>query len=607
MAPTKSQVRFYAELCARVIACDPLGLTRFKTLGKDIDLVKDRINSEGLSFLTKSLPKLGKALDLGLNGLRFKVPEGFKRSFKYPNTPLFLEEYFNLVFDDHGYPRDQIDPVAIKHLRQVLFLAYKLELPFDQDSVKSVITSFIDTEHELAQLTFDEEASQILEVASNIVRDIFGDFDPKDILPRHGPGAVSTGEKLEDKWVFSRKFNKIHQYYPYYDYFIVGGASELIDRLQWYRSLETPDKGLAKVVLVPKDSRGPRLISCEPLEFQWVQQGLGRKIMEHLEKHPLTRGYVNFTRQSINQNLALSSSFDRSNATIDMKDASDRVSVALVERLFSKTPDLLRALMACRSDATTLPSGEIVELAKFAPMGSALCFPVEAICFWTIMVATMVRYSILNRGVSSSPAEVGQRIFVYGDDIVIPTDWVSVCTLSLEYCALRVNTDKCCVKGYFRESCGVDAYKGVDVTPLRLRTLWSGQRLDGSAYASYISFANQMARRGYGDVSQFVWETLEATYGIIPMGTSLASYPCKEVSDPEIAEEYNLRFFPHRMSGRYQRIEFNLPMISSKKVPSKLDSWSRLLRNLTIRPEGEQSTIVVPRSMSIKRGWTAVY
>jgi hypothetical protein len=61
----------------------------------------------------------------------------------------------------------------------------------------------------------------------------------------------------------------------------------------------------ARVCLVPKDSRGPRIISCEPAELMFIQQGIMRKLYSHLETHHLTAGQINFTDQSINRNLAL--------------------------------------------------------------------------------------------------------------------------------------------------------------------------------------------------------------------------------------------------------------------------------------------------------------
>jgi hypothetical protein len=351
--PTKSQVDFYIDLCSQLIACDPLNIASSKSIRRDISTLQLRCQSEGLSFLTKTLPKLGKALDSGLVSSLLIVPREMKIAFGTENMPAFMQVYFSRVFDCHGVLLDNADPYAVQHLRQVLFFAYKLEVPYLKSEEDAVIAKFIRTDSEL-KLTDDVETQQIIEVASYICQDVFQGFEPKDIVPRHGPGSVATGERLDSKWQFSRLYNNIHQLYPYYEFFIIGWELELADRLDWYLGLERLEHGRAKVVLVPKDSRGPRLISEEPLEYQWIQQGLGRKIMSHLESFWMTRGNINFTHQTVNQELALTSSLDWEYATIDLNDASDRVSLALVERVFSK-PDntlLLRCLKACRTTST---------------------------------------------------------------------------------------------------------------------------------------------------------------------------------------------------------------------------------------------------------------
>lgn len=599
MEPMKSQVDFYVDLFELLLRCDPSGLASLSSIRKDVETMSYRTSKEGLSFLTKTLPKLGKALDSSLTSGSFLIPSEFKRSYRNHNIPAFMQAYFNELFDANGLLREDASPDVVSHIRQVCYFAYKLELPYTESQKSAVLDSFVETDGNLAYEN-DKDSLEILEVASFIISDIFKDFDPMEISPRHGPGSVATGEKLEEKWTFRRLYDSIHQTYPYYDYFMVGWDRELTDRLDWYQSLVRMPFGTAKVILVPKDSRGPRLISCEPLEYQWVQQGLGRKIMSHLESHYMTSGRVNFASQSINQKLALSSSLDGAYATLDMKDASDRVSSTLVRALFKRVPLLLRCLEACRSSATLLPDGRVVELQKYAPMGSALCFPIEAVCFWALLVASV------SRSLKIKQKFVREHIYVYGDDIILPTEYADMSIQHLERFALLVNRSKCCITGNFRESCGTDAFKGKSVTPKRLKIAWSGSRTDGSAYTSYVSLANRLCST-YKLCSDYMWSQLEEVYGKIPYGTILSSVPCRVVDDPDVAEELNSRLFRRRRSRRYQRFEFLVPSIYSNRRKSKLDGWTRLLRNLLVPPFGDPSEVVVPRSTIIKRGWTATY
>jgi hypothetical protein len=543
---------------------------------------------------------LGKAFDQGLVSGRFTIPREFKKAHGDRSRPAFLQAYFNLVFDEDGLLLDTATVDAIKHIRQVCMFAYKLEVPYSEEDESRVIENFVSTDEGL-ELTQSELLDDIMPLMQLITLKVFADFDHKDILPRHGPGAVATGERLDAKWNFSRLYDNIHQVYPYYYYYIVGGCDELSARLDWYRSLTRLKTGVAKVVLVPKDSRGPRLISAEPLEYQWIQQGIGRKLASFLEyRSAITRGNINFTHQDINRSLAQISSANQSFATLDLKDASDRVSLDLVRRTFRRSPQLLRALEACRTAETKLPNGRVVPLRKYAPMGSALCFPVEAYIFWVTIVSAIVHSTKL-------PLEkVGKRVYVYGDDIVVPTEWASLSIQALTAVGLMVNADKSCITGFFRESCGLDAFKGVDVTPSRLSTPWTNQSSDGSALASYTSLANSLSAKGYVLASEYLKIVLESVYGLIPYGTTRASYPHWLVDHPIRATFLNWKRHKRRFNRDLQRVEFFLPSLSSRRIRSELDDWTRLLRNMVSPPHDDPSVVVIPRSTKIKRGWTAV-
>jgi len=594
----QSQAGFYSDLCACLVLCDPLGITSSVDLKRDVEILQSRASSEGLQFLTKTLPLLGKALDRALEVGRLVVPRGFHLD-RSRNRPAFLQAYFSLLFDEDGAILEEAPADAVRHIRQVCFFAYKLDIPFSQEQRNIVIDNFVAVEEEL-KLTHFDDADPVLDLASRICGTIFEDFDPSDIVPRHGPGAVATGERLDEKWDFSHKYSNLHRVFPIYEFFMVGKGRELQDRLGWYRRLELRTFGSAKVVLVPKDSRGPRLISEEPLEFQWIQQGLGRKFMRHLEDNRLTSGNINFTNQGVNQQLALANSISREFATLDLRDASDRVSLALVRRIFKEIPRTLDHLEACRSSATTLPDGRVIELSKFAPMGSALCFPIEAFCFWVLMVADLVVSTRLPL------KRVGRSIFVYGDDIIVPVDWADRCMNALERYGLRVNRDKSFITGFFRESCGVDAFKGVDVSPSRLRTQWTGRYTDGSAYASYIALMNQLFIKDYFLAYRYLLERIEETYGKVPFGLSTSSFPCRIVSNALEAEIRNSRDFFRRWNPKIQLFEFKVLSLFSKRQKTQLDGWPRLLRNLVMPQLGDPSVVVVPRSTKIKRVWAVV-
>lgn len=594
---------FYTDLLGNLLLDIPSSsATARLSRRRDIDEVNRRAANEGFKFLTTELPKLGKALDLALEARHFDTPSGFKLQ-RGTKLPCFMHDVFCDVFDADGALRDDPDPNAVRHLRQVFYVFYKLELPYSREQEDSVLQKFREIDESLLTLEVDDEADHCITAASYIVRQVFQHFDPRDIVPGHGPGAVATGERGDDKWNFSRLYDAIHQRYPYYDFFIVGGPRELLDRGDWYRSLQRLSTGTAKVITVPKDSRGPRIISEEPLEYQFIQQGLMRKLVPWIETHYLTRGQVNFTDQSINGALAYQSSIDGIWATLDLAEASDRVSLRLVERVFSHSPELLASLLATRSTHTMMPDGAILELRKFAPMGSALCFPVESIVFWALCVAAISRYA------RADYREWTHNVFVYGDDIIVPATYFDVVVRTLEGVGLKVNTLKSYRNGSFRESCGVDAFKGVNVTPTRVKTLFSGKPSDGSAFAAYVATANQLELREYRQAASYLWKKLEDCYGRIPCGTPRTSFPCRIVSsDPSVAEDLNLKAgYRSRYNTNLQRIEFQVKFIQAERRKTTLDGWHRLLRNCTISfSDSDPSVVVVPRSTKIKRGWRAV-
>jgi len=593
--PRKSQDDFYVGLIAQMFSdlCQKHPSVS-QSFVRDIQTVRSRVASEGLGFLTKTLPLLGKAIDRSLETHRLDVPAGLSRSRENASIPALMAGLLSHAYDSEGYLTEW-NPTMLLQARQICYVFYKLELPYSPKLEQLAIANFLEVDSTIAEhpISFDD---RFLYVAREVIAEVLDGFDPKDIIPRHGPGAVATGEKGEDKWEFHHFYSKLNSQFPYYEYFIVGWVPELIDRLKWYRSLERLHAGFAKMVLVPKDSRGPRLISCEPLEYQWIQQGVGRSLMRHLESHWLTKGHINFELQSVNRNLALQSSKDKEFATIDLKDASDRVSLQLVEYLFpSKVKD---ALLASRSVGTTLPDGRQVVLNKFAPMGSALCFPVESFVFWALCVCAIST----QRGISYRKA--ADCVYVYGDDIIVTTDDVETVTWALEVAGLEVNISKCFWRGDFRESCGVDAYKGVEVTPIRVHTLWSQKPTDSSAYASYIAYANGLASRGFVGAASYLWEALSSVYGVIPFGTPTSAFPCREVSSSIRALVLNWdQGLWCRANKHTGEIQVRTRFLKSRTSESTLDSWPRLLRNLVVGGETDPSVVTHAKSVQLRTGW----
>lgn len=605
MDPTKSldELNLIAALLADAHASYGVVFDT-RALRNTINFVRNRTRSEGVSFLTKTMPRLGKHLDQVLaEATEWNAAELEWKLQDNSKLPRFLGELFNLVFKPDGGLLPNPDAKCVKLIRTILYLFYKYELPYDEAQEQQVINAFKQAEKDLSEMSpqfavwhsgwhsinkrrhikgplRDNESYRedpvvrqqlVIREARRLLSELFASFDPTDIVPSHGPGVVATKQRLWEKYEWTNVSDRITNLYPFDAYFCAS-PGHVCDYYRSFDAVKVTDHS-ARVLLVPKDSRGPRLISCEPVDFQWIQQGLSRAIYRLVESHPTTKWNVFFTDQGPNQRGALIGSSTGRYATLDLKEASDRVHLELVRLLF---PERVTAyLECCRSASTVLPSGEKLELQKFAPMGSALCFPIMALTIWALLTS------------AAPDADTIESILVYGDDVIVPTAYAESAIAILEEFGLKVNHSKSCTKGRFRESCGVDAFDGVNVTPIRLRTVWN-RTPRPDVYTSWISYANSAWGsinapqwsaewgRQYYAFSELIAEQLMAIYGPIPdESMSNKAYP----SLRGISAERNL--FKRRFNRHLQKVQYKVLVVKSPSVTHEMDGWSQLLRYFT--------------------------
>jgi len=606
MGTFKSQeiyISLFLDLYTDIAHCYPI----LRDHKLDLMKIKSRLNSEGLSFLTKTLPKYGKAFDKALSSTSPLSIPGLKTGLCV--TPKLFGWLLARVISKDGYVRKDADVTAVKHLRQLYNFCYKLKLPYAQSTCKQVIEQFVKTDQELKvpDLSHDPVAKQ----ARVLISRVLSGLCPRDIIPRHGPGATATGESTIDKSRFCRLYKSLDIVYPFTEYFMLG-LNHITDELSELGYLDNLEASTAKVVLVPKDSRGPRLISMEPLEIQWIQQGIREIIYNRVESHWLTRGHVNFTNQGVNRALALQASRTEEFVTLDMKDASDRVSNELVNYLFAGT-QILEGLKATRSEFTLLPDGRNVRLNKFASMGSALCFPIEALVFWALSVSVVYLSGRSWRHALST-------IYVYGDDIILRDKDYDLVMQKLPEYGLMFNPDKCCVKGSFRESCGCDAFNGVDVTPIRLRETWNVTR-SASELTSYVALSNALHKAGYLRTAYTVKRKVESKYGnlpYLPCDSSSKSFCHKTLrmirkdSSPNLLgwmwDDVNHRMhnktIRRRFSRTLHRMEYYTWTVHTIRRKSDITGWKEVLRTLNCGSTGSNtSEYAIPRRVRLTRGW----
>lgn len=204
-----------------------------------------------------------------------------------------------------------------------------------------------------------------------------------------------------------------------------------------------------RLIFVDKNFEEKRTIAAEP-SANIVPQLL---VHEELAK-TLKRGGVDLHDQTPNRRLALIGSQYGTHATIDLKSASDLKALSLVGLFYPKGWATL--IQAIRSPVGQY-RGETFVLQKMATSGNGSTFALET-TFFKALVDTIVA-----KAHRSDTA-------VYGDDIVVPTSYFQPLCRALRFFGFVVNQKKSFSEGPFRESCGLDAFGGVDVRPVFLRS-----------------------------------------------------------------------------------------------------------------------------------------
>lgn len=334
-----------------------------------------------------------------------------------------------------------------------------------------------------------------------------------DTLPfgRHGPGAVADRSVGREKWVVDLPPARIH--------------AELFDdvfgRLPSVSLMAggTEDSVTSRLIRVPKDLTKNRLICAEPKELMFGQQGLMRVLYDHICTSPLTRRAIHLFDQSHN----FYASRRKRMSTIDLSDASDRLSIDVCRLLLPR--EVFKLLTRYRSSFIELPDGERISYYAMATMGNALCFPIESVMFWAISLASMLDYEV-SLGTYESVHEVvwlihnrtvealrRYKIWVFGDDIVVPDIYFRNVCGALEEAGLHVNHQKSCdaFTTPVRESCGAFWWGEYDVRIVK----FSFSRLsDAHSFVAFLGQLPQLGALGFGEVEASMAETLEQVYPV---------------------------------------------------------------------------------------------
>jgi hypothetical protein len=341
----------------------------------------------------------------------------------------------------------------------------------------------------------DTSVLDTIQRVADIVSSTLGIFDPDQADFRHGPGAVSDLSRGDYKYNFPNWGPRLEALFPYDRYGTTSlGLMEFDGTTGYDVDFVEPASDL---LAVPKTMKGPRLIAKEPTCHQWVQQAVRDFLYRSSSRNRYTRWSLNFDTQEANRSAASLASVLGTDATMDLKSASDRISCALVERLFRRNPGLLGAFAACRTrylrNTLDKKHGGLWKLHKFSTQGSALTFPVQSLVFFMITVGVGVH--LTGRFRVENIEDCAGRVRIFGDDIVLPVEWEPMVEEIFHLLGLRVNHTKTHTEGNFRESCGMDAWMGYDVSPPHV--LSDPVETDARSLASWLAVTNNFFVKGF--------------------------------------------------------------------------------------------------------------
>lgn len=206
-----------------------------------------------------------------------------------------------------------------------------------------------------------------------------------------------------------------------------------------------------RIGYVEKDALIDRTIAVEPSLNVMLQLG----VEDHIRKR-LKRWGIDLDDQTKNQRFAKRGSVTGEFATLDLVGASECIALMLNKLLLPE--DWYTYLMKLRSPLGKLGDRKI-KYEKISSMGNGYTFALESAIFAAIIYAVQ---KLTKKGGEKD------EFCVFGDDLIVRTEYVKPVIHYLAKCGFSINIDKSFVEGPIRESCGTDWYLGINCRPVFL-------------------------------------------------------------------------------------------------------------------------------------------
>lgn len=562
----KSMVRLTIAILKQI--SDQTGIST----DRDQKLVHDRVAREGISFLTITLPSFEKEfVSLLYDGARI-TPTSFSGFAKRGGTPEFLGGLLRVLFSPTGEYRQPVVPEdwsyyaqIIRCIRQVLLLHKKVELECTSERTEKVLTGYVDTDAAIVRVT-DSDVRRFRRISDMVLGPYLAEVERLtylgEFLPIHASGALATREKYNERFSLDTWTERLQQFFPWWEDLAVNWRDGNTAPTMLLQAEECP----SRVTTVPKTMKGPRVIAMEPAWNQYIQQGL-MHLMERVLDYPKFRSLkegFGWYSQDWNRLLAQIASERGKLATIDLSEASDRVSSQLVsECLLGGSRYLSDAVMACRSERANV-NGTVIRLNKFASMGSSLTFPMESMVFYIIVHIAWERY---HGSITTQPLSPIDGVRVYGDDIICPREIVPFLLEELELYGLKVNRSKSFWTGFFRESCGSDWFAGISVNTVKASVPLPTDRSHSDLIRRSVELHNNLLAFGWDGAADIIAECLKSLR-YMPYGPANVAGTHLHSNDESK--------FRSRINADLQRLEYYSLVARERKPFDPLEGYGAL-------------------------------
>jgi hypothetical protein len=322
---------------------------------------------------------------------------------------------------------------------------------FDEAELKKqALHDFVANQQDVAtSLPNTSTTFQVLQKARSVIKDILGPYnmDEHVHLSRFDRNASEglkasdayldnrfanlTGTILQQRWL-QKYMEESGGVFPHSD---VGTASKLT------------------VTAVPKSYKAARSICPNTVIGGLMSSGIGNMIERRLR---FGRAKIDFRfQQEKHRKMCVEGSITRAMTTLDLSKASDNIGFVHLRRLLPS--DWYRVIADCRVREVSVGE-QMCSPSTFMTMGIGYTFPLQTLVFYALIQA--IADLTNTKGVVS----------VFGDDCIYPSRIHKYVIAVFKDIGFVPNLEKTFNVESFRESCGADLYRGVDIRPTMPKT-----------------------------------------------------------------------------------------------------------------------------------------